>query len=758
MSSRRIAAAIAMFGGLVVTGACRQDSEVAKREYVRSGDEYAAQHKYQEAVIQYRNAVQRDSMFGEARLKLAETYERLGDVNNARTEYVHAADLLPGNPDVQVRTANYLLLARQFEDAEARADKALAAAPNNVEAQIAKGNALAGVKDLDAAVAEIEGAIRANPERGASYGNLGAIELARGHRDQAEAAFKKATETAPTSVRARLALANFYWSTGNLAAAERELKAAVPIDPKDIAANRALAVFYFVTNRAADAEPYLKTVADVSRQAIDRFVLADYYVSTGRSAEAKTLLQALATEAQGFDAATIRLSAIAARAGDTAGAHKLIDAVLQKRPRNVDALVASATLFLDDKQYDQALVSAEEAVRADPRSVSAQYALAKVHGARQEWDAAIAGYGEVLKLDRRVNAARVELARLSFLKGKTDDAIQFAQEALTAQPGLAEANMILTRAMLAIGDSGNAEPHVKQLAKDLPKSARGRTELGQIYALKGDSNSARAAFEQALAIDPANMGALAGLVALDVQAKNPAGARARIDARLAANQSDPRLLLLAARLYTALGDVNATERSLLRVIEIDPAQLEAYTLLGQFYASQGRLEEARAEFERIALRSPKSSAAQTVIGMILQMQNRPADAQASYEKALAMDPKAAVAANNLAWIYAEGGGNLDVALGLAQTAKSQLPDSPEVSDTLGWVLYKKGLPSLAVRVLRESVNKSPGNAVYQYHLGLAYARSGDGDDARKALKQALVLDPKFIGSADARRVLAELKG
>jgi tetratricopeptide (TPR) repeat protein len=381
-----------------------------------------------------------------------------------------------------------------------------------------------------------------------------------------------------------------------------------------------------------------------------------------------------------------------------------------------------------------------------------------VHDARHERDEAIAAYGEVLKLDRRVNAARLELARLSFAKGKTDDAIQFAQEALAAQPGLTEASTILARAMLTKGDSARAETHMKQLAKDLPKSAGAQIDLGQLYALKGDSTRARVAFEQALTIDPKNVGALAGLTALDVQAKNPAAARARIDARLARDQNDPRLLLLAARLFTLLGDTNGTERSLRRVIEVDPAQLEAYSLLGQFYASQRRLDEARAEFEKIAQQRPKSSGAQTIVGMILQMQNRLAEAQGSYEKVLSMDPKAAVAANNLAWIYAEGGGNLDVALGLAQTAKSQLPDSPEVSDTLGWVCYKKGLPSVAVRILRESVDKSPKNAVYRYHLGLAYAKSGNRDEARKVLEQALMLDPKFDGSADAKRVLAGLQG
>ena len=66
--------------------------------------------------------------------------------------------------------------------------------------------------------------------------------------------------------------------------------------------------------------------------------------------------------------------------------------------------------------------------------------------------------------------------------------------------------------------------------------------------------------------------------------------------------------------------------------------------------------------------------------------------------------------------------------------------------------------NLAVPIFRENVSKSPGNAVYEYHLGLAYAKNGNKEEARQALEQALVLDPKFDGFADAQRVLAGLKG
>ena len=57
-------------------------------------------------------------------------------------------------------------------------------------------------------------------------------------------------------------------------------------------------------------------------------------------------------------------------------------------------------------------------------------------------------------------------------------------------------------------------------------------------------------------------------------------------------------------------------------------------------------------------------------------------ARESYEKALALNPRFAPAANNLAWILSEHGGDRDRALALAQTAKEQAPEDPRVSDTL----------------------------------------------------------------------------
>ena len=84
---------------------------------------------------------------------------------------------------------------------------------------------------------------------------------------------------------------------------------------------------------------------------------------------------------------------------------------------------------------------------------------------------------------------------------------------------------------------------------------------------------------------------------------------------------------------------------------------------------------------------------------------------------------------------------------------SRASDHPSVDDTLGWIYYKKDMPSLAVRPLLDSLRRQPDAAEVVYHLGMRYAKLGDKVKARETLGRALKLDPK-IGGGEARRTLA----
>jgi Tfp pilus assembly protein PilF len=77
------------------------------------------------------DAVQRDPKFAEAYQELATAYISRGDGPNALRNSIIAADLLPDSIDAQIQAGNLLLIAGKFDDAKARAGKALAKAPQN---------------------------------------------------------------------------------------------------------------------------------------------------------------------------------------------------------------------------------------------------------------------------------------------------------------------------------------------------------------------------------------------------------------------------------------------------------------------------------------------------------------------------------------------------------------------------------------------------------------------------------------------------
>src|SRR4030095_6605446 len=87
---------------------------------------------------------------------------------------------------------------------------------------------------------------------------------------------------------------------------------------------------------------------------------------------------------------------------------------------------------------------------------------------------------------------------------------------------------------------------------------------------------------------------------------------------------------------------------------------------------------------------PKNLGAYTLVGTIHQLKGEIPKAQEAYERALALSPRFAPAANNLAYLYSEHGGDKDKALQLAQMAKEVAPEEPVIPDTLGWILYKHG--------------------------------------------------------------------
>jgi tetratricopeptide (TPR) repeat protein len=361
----------------------------------------------------------------------------------------------------------------------------------------------------------------------------------------------------------------------------------------------------------------------------------------------------------------------------------------------------------------------------------------------------------VLRLNPRAAAAQVQLSELHLVSGARQPALQLAQDAARTLPRDPLVAVNLIRMLTANGDTRSAETLARRLVAAYPKAAAAHAAAGAVALARKDRQSARRSFERAQELDPGSFDALAGLVALDLGEKKPDTARARVDQRLASAPADGPVLLLAARIHAATGDRARAEQLLRDAISTDASNIRAYGMLAGLYAAERRLPEARANLEAIVARRPEEVGVHTLIAMTYETEGNRDEARKRYERIMQIDPSAAVAANNLAFIYAEEGGNLDVALQLAQTAKARLPDVAEVNDTLGLVYYKKDLASLAVPLFEQAAQKDPENAAYKYRLGLAAIKAGDIRKGKEALEQVIKLNPDGPLAPDARKALQE---
>jgi tetratricopeptide (TPR) repeat protein len=731
-------------------------------DHLRKAEDYLAHSQLQEGVVELRLAEQADPKRGDVREKLADAYMRVPDLSGAYREYVRAADLLPTDVHAQLAAGQILLRAGQFEDAKARANKAIALDTKSVDAQILLGNAMAGLKDFDGAIAEYQDAIALDPAKDTAYANMGTIQLVRGQKDQAETSFRKAVDVAPKSLPARLALANFLWASGRAADAEQTLKDALALDPENLTANSALGTFYMASNRAKEAERYYETIAHTANTTPAILGLADYYAVTKRIPDARRVLGELAAKnSDGYAAAVTRLAALDASQGQLAQAEGRLNDLLDTKPKEMSARLLLARVLAVDGKSDDALKRATSIVTDEPTSTAAAPAyvlIGQIQASHDRPEDAIAAYQEAIKRQSQPVAAEAALAAISLRKGAYDQAATYAQQALAIQPQNPALRALHVRVLLAQGKTAQAKDEIAVLEKQYPNSSTVLDLLAGQQLSDRQVEAARASYARAAALAPNDLEAMAGLVHIDLASGRSKEALARVEAALKNGKPLGELLMIAGRAYATAGDLPKAEELLRQAIEAEPARLEAYGLLGSLYVAEHRLGDAEDQFRRVATENPKSEAGGTMLGLILEAERKIPDAEKQYKAVLAADGQAAVAANNLAWIYVASNRNLDEALQLAQTAARRLPDEPHVNDTLGWVYYRKDSAAQAVRYLEASVKKDPSDPTTQYHLGMAYVGAGDLDKGKKSLQSALAMKSDFDGATEARKTLAAIGG
>jgi tetratricopeptide (TPR) repeat protein len=781
-SIRLVAVILAVLVGLV---SCSRDPNVVKKHYFESGNKYFDRGRFKEASIQYRNALKQDPKYGPAHYKLALTYMKVPDVSGAVNSFRRALDTLPKDSpdrvDSMVRLAEiYLQVARgeksYMDEVERFTKELMQREPNSFDAHRLVGDlnyqrATIAYKDkrndegkklLDAATDEYHKADQIKPGQQGVSMQLARAVTAQGHFDEAEKLYRRVMEKDKTYQYSYTELYRMFLFQQKPDEGEKVLKLAYQNNPKQYGFLTLLAMHYYAQRRRDDMVNVLQQIKGHAKDFDQAYLtVGDFYLRMGDGDSAiREYKDGIQKDPKKKSTYQKRVIEVLMRQGKRQEAADVNSQILKDEPGDNDARGLAATFLLDKGDVAKALAELQAVVTRAPDNPVSRYNLGRAHAARGEWEQARQQFAKAIELRPDYVMARLALAQLQVTRGEFDAALKTAEAILAIDRGNINARLVESAALMGQKKFSDSRLMLDTMLKQYPGSPDVMFQLGVVNLAENKFKDAEEAFRRAYQLNPANSRGLMGIVETNM-AQNKTDEALKI-LQQESDKSPTRLDLLLAIGNTAVraGKFDMAVATFQKVLagldKGSKAQGDIYLRIGETYRRKGDLASAVQALQKARETLPENIVVLSTLALVLDGAGRRPEARQVYEATLKLDPNNAVALNNLAFLLAESGGDLDEALTKAQRAKQLLPNLYEISDTLGWIYLKKNLSDQAIDVFKDLVIKQPNHSTYHYHLGMAYSQKGDKSRAIEQLKEALKYNPAKEEKDSIQRLITKL--
>lgn len=753
--AQRFGEAIALAAVVLLAACSRPEAQAAK--YLKRGNQFYERKDFARAALEYKNAIQARPSDAEAHYRLALVCLETGEARTAVALLRKALSLEPRHVNAQLRLAELMAFSRNpqiLEESEKRLREIVASFPERSEGYNLLAVAEWRLGKIADAEKHLEEALARFPAQLKSSVTLASLKLSQKDRAGAEEVLRQAVSRAPRSAQAILALGRFYVLTGRLEEAEKQFQAAHQLDA---GLDQALMDLGRVQLARGQTELAARSFQKLSRLPQSRWktVYAVFLFQSGKTQAAVEELERL-RRADGRDRqARTLLVSLYLHLKQTGQAQQILNEALRRNSNDVEARLQRAQILVEAARYAEAQDDLNHVLRFQPELAEAHYLMARLHRAlgeplleRQQLSAA-------LQHNPRLLACRVELARGLIADRAAQAALELMNRVPQDQAQLPATVIQRNWALLAVHNTAEARRMVDRylVRFRLPEL------LLQDAILKLQQRNFRAArvsLQEALQANPENPRILHTLAAsYALEQKVPQAVQWLRAHAERYPQSAPVQALLGYWL-SQVRDYAGARAAYTAARSLKPYAATADLALADLDIAEGKHEAAR---QRLLLmlttaRGDSAAAAAFTLANLAQSRGDHRESLHYYRRTVELMPAHALALNNLAYLLADYARQPDEALKYAEKAMEIAPDNAVIEDTLGWIYYQKGIYSRAIRHLENAAHKE-GQPIFQYHLGLAYAKAGHRPQAVKQLRAALNLAPHLPEADLARQFLQE---
>jgi tetratricopeptide (TPR) repeat protein len=751
---RLLSAAVFMLAPLLLAGCHRNEHDL------RNAQTLEHNNKWEAALLAYEHLLPRVKPGDKA--TLAEVDARIGHCllelhrgTDAMMALNKAVALDSSNTEAHLRLAQLYIAADMNERARPHLDFVAIARPADPELPELLGAMYAAEDKPQQAEAEFLRAYEASGSSEEVAERLAQLYLNTGRPAQAVAILSRASVESGDRVHALLALARVEETEGLADAAEKHYRAAISLDdsPEN---NRRLAQFYARSGEMAKAETVLRHV-DALRPAAP-VAMADFDLETRhtdralseyRSAYSRFIVPqpsakisgAVLDEKRRLAARMIEAEIAAARPGNDAAF-----AALKQHLSGLSAVLDSETRSLLETEVGLAvgdLPSAEHAARqvleADANSAPAEYLLGEIAARAGHASDAHNYWQSALNIQSDYVPARLSLASEALENGDAAAAEEYAVNVVREEPANLDAVLLYGRSLLLQKQYNSARELGKRASAAAPEDSAPAIFLGDIDLAERHLALALLEYEKAMLLDPQSEAAMEGLAKVYEAGPVTAAVVRKLETLAVSGTPSSRMLEIAGRLYATLHMNDDAARCLRRAVAMDPHRTSAAVALAELDTDKQHPSGAAPEESLMAAALPGTRHSALLAAFRAEQNNDQAATIRDYEAAIRAGDPSGTASNNLAWIFASEGRDLDRALSLAQHALELNPGSPQVFDTIGMVQMQRRKFSEAISAFRSGAQRA---AELDPHGGLRRAIEAHLASATAQLGQPAAAPPE----------------
>jgi tetratricopeptide (TPR) repeat protein len=543
--------------------------------------------------------------------------------------------------------------------------------------------------------------------------------------------------------------------------AEKLLKLKTQNNPKNANYMLQLAGHYFVNKRRPEMDAVIQKMTDEKNFPEGHLLAGDFFFL--RLGEFESAQQQYEAAIKAFPKdKTIyekRMVELFASRGKNNEANQLLATILHDNPKDADAIAMRAALMLTTGNRDQinmAVNDLQALVTKTPDNHLLRFNLARALWAKSEYEQCRLQLEEAIKLRPDFMAAREWLARVYLVKQDYGKALKAADDILALDMNNLPGHLARSSALLGLNDQEKAGQELTLITKNYPQNIEARYQVGFLAWQEKDYKKAEQVFGDLYKNNPKDPRGLFGVVETLTAEQRMDEALREMEKSVKADPERRDFQLALANLDVRAQKYDAAIQIYQGLVEKEPKSADLLFKLGETYRRKGDLNVAIETFRKASQAAPNDTNSLLQLGLLMDGTGRREQAQPIYEQILKIQPDHPVALNNLAFIKAQLGSDLDQAMTMAQRARQKAPNSPDIADTLGWIYIKKNLSDEAIRIFRELVGKDPTNPIYHYHFGMALMQKGDRPSAKREFETAMKHNPSKDDAKEIQTLLQKL--